>query len=179
MFLFCVIPVLSWRSSHDQDHDTREHVSHDSNAAPSTTRALSQHASRHVHEAWTHDFTVSHGTSHKRQWRPAADTDAPSATAASSGARVSHENLTGVGWMEERGLCKTKVMCAAFDFASISSRSGVPVHQAKKRKHSDSPNSTLNSQILTGIIKQEPGRQASFYSSSPPLPHAQLLLSNP
>uniref|UniRef100_A0A7N8Y078 Myelin regulatory factor n=1 Tax=Mastacembelus armatus TaxID=205130 RepID=A0A7N8Y078_9TELE len=35
---------------------------------------------------------------------------------------------------------------------------GIPVHQAKKRKHSDSPNSTLNSQILTGIIKQEPGR---------------------
>ncbi|XP_056595499.1 myelin regulatory factor isoform X1 [Triplophysa dalaica] len=34
---------------------------------------------------------------------------------------------------------------------------GVPVHPAKKRKHSDSPNSTLNSQILTGIIKQEPG----------------------
>ncbi|KAF0041037.1 hypothetical protein F2P81_006935 [Scophthalmus maximus] len=33
---------------------------------------------------------------------------------------------------------------------------GIPVHQAKKRKHSDSPNSTLNSQILTGIIKQEP-----------------------
>ncbi|XP_030588025.1 myelin regulatory factor isoform X1 [Archocentrus centrarchus] len=33
----------------------------------------------------------------------------------------------------------------------------IPVHQAKKRKHSDSPNSTLNSQILTGIIKQEPG----------------------
>ncbi|XP_072242051.1 myelin regulatory factor isoform X1 [Leuresthes tenuis] len=40
---------------------------------------------------------------------------------------------------------------------SISCHSGVPVHQAKKRKHSDSPNSTLNSQILTGIIKQEPG----------------------
>ncbi|XP_051979092.1 myelin regulatory factor-like isoform X3 [Xyrauchen texanus] len=34
---------------------------------------------------------------------------------------------------------------------------GIPVHPAKKRKHSDSPNSTLNSQILTGIIKQEPG----------------------
>ncbi|XP_034060817.1 myelin regulatory factor isoform X7 [Gymnodraco acuticeps] len=33
----------------------------------------------------------------------------------------------------------------------------IPVHSAKKRKHSDSPNSTLNSQILTGIIKQEPG----------------------
>ncbi|XP_038562357.1 myelin regulatory factor isoform X3 [Micropterus salmoides] len=33
----------------------------------------------------------------------------------------------------------------------------IPVHQAKKRKHSDSPNSTLNTQILTGIIKQEPG----------------------
>ncbi|XP_077066200.1 myelin regulatory factor isoform X9 [Siphateles boraxobius] len=34
---------------------------------------------------------------------------------------------------------------------------GIPVHPAKKRKHSDSPNGTLNSQILTGIIKQEPG----------------------
>uniref|UniRef100_A0A8D0CPW7 Myelin regulatory factor n=1 Tax=Sander lucioperca TaxID=283035 RepID=A0A8D0CPW7_SANLU len=53
---------------------------------------------------------------------------------------------------------------------------GIPVHQAKKRKHSDSPNSTLNSQILTGIIKQEPGRQASFFSSSNPLSHAHLLL---
>ncbi|XP_070828705.1 myelin regulatory factor isoform X3 [Chaetodon trifascialis] len=30
---------------------------------------------------------------------------------------------------------------------------GVPVHQAKKRKHSDSPNSTLNSQILTGLMQ--------------------------
>ncbi|XP_033824438.1 myelin regulatory factor isoform X2 [Periophthalmus magnuspinnatus] len=34
---------------------------------------------------------------------------------------------------------------------------GIPSHQAKKRKHSDSPNSTLNSNLLTGIIKQEPG----------------------
>ncbi|XP_030222596.1 myelin regulatory factor isoform X3 [Gadus morhua] len=34
---------------------------------------------------------------------------------------------------------------------------GVAAHPAKKRKHSDSPNSTLNAQILTGIIKQEPG----------------------
>ncbi|XP_072528449.1 myelin regulatory factor isoform X6 [Salminus brasiliensis] len=33
----------------------------------------------------------------------------------------------------------------------------IPVHQAKKRKHSDSPNNTLNAQILSGIIKQEPG----------------------
>ncbi|XP_049330353.1 myelin regulatory factor isoform X6 [Astyanax mexicanus] len=33
----------------------------------------------------------------------------------------------------------------------------IPAHQAKKRKHSDSPNSTLNAQILSGIIKQEPG----------------------
>lgn len=33
---------------------------------------------------------------------------------------------------------------------------GIPAHQAKKRKHSDSPNSTLNSNILSGIIKQEP-----------------------
>ncbi|KAJ8375870.1 hypothetical protein SKAU_G00064500 [Synaphobranchus kaupii] len=34
---------------------------------------------------------------------------------------------------------------------------GIPVHQAKKRKHSDSPPNTLNAQILSGIIKQEPG----------------------
>ncbi|XP_072290938.1 myelin regulatory factor isoform X3 [Eucyclogobius newberryi] len=33
----------------------------------------------------------------------------------------------------------------------------IPAHQAKKRKHSDSPNSTMNSNLLTGIIKQEPG----------------------
>ncbi|XP_027856486.1 myelin regulatory factor isoform X1 [Xiphophorus couchianus] len=33
----------------------------------------------------------------------------------------------------------------------------ISVHQTKKRKHSESPNSTSNSQILTGIIKQEPG----------------------
>uniref|UniRef100_G3NPB0 Myelin regulatory factor n=1 Tax=Gasterosteus aculeatus aculeatus TaxID=481459 RepID=G3NPB0_GASAC len=46
----------------------------------------------------------------------------------------------------------------------------IPAHQAKKRKHSDSPNSTINSQIITGIIKQEPGRQASFFSSSLSLP---------
>lgn len=61
-------------------------------------------------------------------------------------------------------------------YISISSHSGIPAHQAKKRKHSDSPNSTLNSQILTGIIKQEPGRQASFFSSSS-LPQAHLLSS--
>ncbi|XP_014901731.1 myelin regulatory factor isoform X5 [Poecilia latipinna] len=29
----------------------------------------------------------------------------------------------------------------------------IPVHQAKKRKHSESPNSTLNSQILTGLMQ--------------------------
>ncbi|XP_041132617.1 myelin regulatory factor isoform X3 [Polyodon spathula] len=33
----------------------------------------------------------------------------------------------------------------------------IPVHQAKKRKHSDSPPNTLNTQILNGMIKQEPG----------------------
>ncbi|XP_028304914.1 myelin regulatory factor isoform X4 [Gouania willdenowi] len=35
---------------------------------------------------------------------------------------------------------------------SISSCSSIPAHQAKKRKHSESPNSTLNSQILTGLM---------------------------
>ncbi|XP_059507989.1 myelin regulatory factor isoform X7 [Stegostoma tigrinum] len=34
---------------------------------------------------------------------------------------------------------------------------GIPVHPAKKRKHSDSPPNTLNTQILNGMIKQEPG----------------------
>uniref|UniRef100_A0A8B9L9Z7 Myelin regulatory factor n=1 Tax=Astyanax mexicanus TaxID=7994 RepID=A0A8B9L9Z7_ASTMX len=42
----------------------------------------------------------------------------------------------------------------------------IPAHQAKKRKHSDSPNSTLNAQILSGIIKQEPGFTPSPLSLS-------------
>ncbi|XP_035379727.1 myelin regulatory factor isoform X2 [Electrophorus electricus] len=42
---------------------------------------------------------------------------------------------------------------------------GIPVHQAKKRKHSDSPNSSLNAQILSGIIKQEPGLMQDAESS--------------
>uniref|UniRef100_A0AAQ4RP23 Myelin regulatory factor n=1 Tax=Gasterosteus aculeatus aculeatus TaxID=481459 RepID=A0AAQ4RP23_GASAC len=29
----------------------------------------------------------------------------------------------------------------------------IPAHQAKKRKHSDSPNSTINSQIITGLMQ--------------------------
>lgn len=77
--------------------------------------------------------------------------------------------------------CETSVSMVIFsgnasDCVSISFHSGIPSHQAKKRKHSDSPNSTLNSQILTGIIKQEPGRQASFLHFSPPVPHAHPLL---
>uniref|UniRef100_A0AAX7ULU0 Myelin regulatory factor n=1 Tax=Astatotilapia calliptera TaxID=8154 RepID=A0AAX7ULU0_ASTCA len=60
----------------------------------------------------------------------------------------------------------------------------VPAHQAKKRKHSDSPNSTLNSQILTGIIKQEPGRQASSFppfltSSTSPSLHYMNIINSP
>lgn len=71
------------------------------------------------------------------------------------------------------------VACLKFelnDRVLFSFHSSIPVHQAKKRKHSDSPNSTLNSQILTGIIKQEPGRQASFFILAPSLPPAHLLL---
>uniref|UniRef100_A0AAZ3R6Q8 Myelin regulatory factor n=1 Tax=Oncorhynchus tshawytscha TaxID=74940 RepID=A0AAZ3R6Q8_ONCTS len=41
---------------------------------------------------------------------------------------------------------------------------GITVHQAKKRKHADGPD-TLNSQILTGIIKQEPGLMADADNS--------------
>ncbi|XP_078536731.1 myelin regulatory factor isoform X1 [Lissotriton helveticus] len=33
----------------------------------------------------------------------------------------------------------------------------LPVHPAKKRKHSESPTNTMNSQMLNGMIKQEPG----------------------
>ncbi|XP_036391101.1 myelin regulatory factor isoform X2 [Megalops cyprinoides] len=42
---------------------------------------------------------------------------------------------------------------------------GIAVHQAKKRKHSDSPPGTLNAQMLTGIIKQEPGLMQDAESS--------------
>ncbi|RXM36399.1 Myelin regulatory factor [Acipenser ruthenus] len=42
---------------------------------------------------------------------------------------------------------------------------GIPVHQAKKRKHSDSPPNTLNTQILNGMIKQEPGLMQDSDSS--------------
>ena len=62
-------------------------MSHDSDATSSATRPLS-----HVPEARAHDITVSHWSGHQRKWRHAADADAPSATAASSGARVSHED---------------------------------------------------------------------------------------
>lgn len=151
-------------------------MSHDSNAAASATRPLSD-----VPEARAHDNTVPHRSGHKRKWRHAADADAPSATAASSGARVSHEDDAAGGRVVLSSLYGTGGMLGRschvysfFDCVSISSHSGIPVHQAKKRKHSDSPNSTLNCQILTGIIKQEPGRQASFFSSSPPLPHLLL-----
>lgn len=33
----------------------------------------------------------------------------------------------------------------------------LPTHPSKKRKHSDSPPNTLNTQMLNGMIKQEPG----------------------
>ncbi|XP_030057033.1 myelin regulatory factor [Microcaecilia unicolor] len=33
----------------------------------------------------------------------------------------------------------------------------LPVHPAKKRKHSESPTNTLNAQMMNGMIKQEPG----------------------
>lgn len=111
---------MSFRSSHDQDHDTREHVSHDSNATPPTTWPLSQHASGHVPEARAHDITVSYWSSHKRKWRHAADTDAPSATATSSGARVSHEDNTrragsAVQFLWSKEWWEGVVMCTIFD----------------------------------------------------------------
>lgn len=85
--------VVSFRSSYDQDHDTRKHVSHDADATTPATRALSQHASGHVLEAWAHDITVSYWSGHKRKWRHAADADATSVAAASSRTGVSQRRV--------------------------------------------------------------------------------------
>lgn len=176
--------VITWldpcfRSSYDQDHDPREHVSHDSHPTPAVTRPLSQHAPGHVPEAWAHHNAVPYWTSHKRERGHAADTDAPSAAAASSGARVSRADMQhGADVLFRMAGLHRSTQASLYSlwlYVFISSLRGIPVHQAKKRKHSDSPNSTLNSQILTGIIKQEPGRQASFFPSSLPLLHTHLL----
>ena len=90
-------PLLSFRSSHDQGHDTRKHVSHDSHAAAPTAWALS-----HVPEAWAHDIAVSPRPRSQCKWRHAADTDAPSAPAASSGSRVSQDHSGALGFAEGR-----------------------------------------------------------------------------
>lgn len=66
-------------------------MSHDSNATPPTAWTLWQHAPGHVPEARAHDIAVSHRSGNQRKWRHAADADAPSAAAASSGPRVSHD----------------------------------------------------------------------------------------
>ncbi|XP_053418053.1 myelin regulatory factor isoform X6 [Nycticebus coucang] len=51
----------------------------------------------------------------------------------------------------------------------------LPTHPSKKRKHSESPPSTLNAQMLNGIIKQEPGTVTALpphptRAPSPPWP---------
>ncbi|XP_029064916.1 myelin regulatory factor isoform X2 [Monodon monoceros] len=51
----------------------------------------------------------------------------------------------------------------------------LPTHPSKKRKHSESPPSTLNAQMLNGTIKQEPGTVTSLpphpaRAPSPPWP---------
>lgn len=61
-------------------------MSHDSHTATPATRALP-----HVPEAGANDIAVSHRTCYERERRHAADSDAPSAPAASSGPRVSHD----------------------------------------------------------------------------------------
>lgn len=97
MFNYCLhfsIARVSFRFSHDQDYDTREHVSHDPNAPP----PLHQHASGHVPEAGADDFAVCCRSHLRRKWRHAADADAASAAAASSGARVSREGINSWGW---------------------------------------------------------------------------------
>ncbi|XP_069888273.1 myelin regulatory factor isoform X5 [Dipodomys merriami] len=51
----------------------------------------------------------------------------------------------------------------------------LPTHPSKKRKHSESPPSTLNAQMLNGMIKQEPGTMTALpphpaRAPSPPWP---------
>lgn len=51
----------------------------------------------------------------------------------------------------------------------------LPTHPSKKRKHSESPPSTLNAQMLNGMIKQEPGTVTALplhptRAPSPPWP---------
>nr|XP_025843215.1 myelin regulatory factor isoform X7 [Vulpes vulpes] len=51
----------------------------------------------------------------------------------------------------------------------------LPTHPSKKRKHSESPPNTLNTQMLNGMIKQEPGTTTSLpphpaRAPSPPWP---------
>ncbi|XP_012580608.1 PREDICTED: myelin regulatory factor [Condylura cristata] len=51
----------------------------------------------------------------------------------------------------------------------------LPTHPSKKRKHSESPPSTLNAQMLNGMIKQEPGTVSALpphpaRAPSPPWP---------
>lgn len=63
----------------------------------------------------------------------------------------------GPATSESGDMQQTQMLHQLLQHPHPQGQDGVSVHQAKKRKHSDSPNSTLNSQILTGIIKQEPG----------------------
>ncbi|KAM6460090.1 myelin regulatory factor isoform 8-T9 [Liasis olivaceus] len=43
------------------------------------------------------------------------------------------------------------------NMCQVTPPSRLPVHPAKKRKHSESPSNTLNAQMFNGMIKQEPG----------------------
>lgn len=56
-------------------------------------------------------------------------------------------------------LCVCEMAAFSFPAQLLLSRwsHSLPVHPAKKRKHSESPPNTLNAQMLNGLIKQEPG----------------------
>ncbi|XP_057173149.1 myelin regulatory factor isoform X4 [Ursus arctos] len=60
----------------------------------------------------------------------------------------------------------------------------LPTHPSKKRKHSESPPSTLNAQMLNGMIKQEPGTATTLpthpaRAPSPPWPPQGSLSPGP
>lgn len=59
--------------------------------------------------------------------------------------------VTGCGAVTSPPLAFLLSLCFPVGLCSL------PVHPAKKRKHSESPPNTLNAQMLNGLIKQEPG----------------------
>lgn len=63
----------------------------------------------------------------------------------------------GGGWAEAGGRWGSPPLAFPLSRCFPAGLRSLPVHPAKKRKHSESPPNTLNAQMLNGLIKQEPG----------------------